>query len=240
MIIVVAVVLLVALALIAVDRACARLTGRAASSYLSEPLGRPLTVRVHGVAFLPQAAHGCYRRVELSGDGLRIGELSGTSLSAHIYNLELPPRDLLRRRIGSLVCERLAGHLLVPYRELARVTRIPGLKLSYEEGRLIASAALPVPGVSQLARVSGEAALSIAGDGSVWLRVRGLSVAGISLPSAVLRQLVPILDVPIPLPRLPHGLRLDALTPTASGLVVSGSADDVVFTVRPDAKLVAG
>lgn len=240
MITVVVVVLIVALAVIAADRACARLTGRAASSYLSEPFGRPLTVRVHGAAFLPQAAHGRYRRVELSGEDLRIGQLSGTSLRAHIYNAQLPPRDLLRRRISSLACERLAAELVVPYRELARVTRIPGLVLSYEDGRLIASAALPLPGVSQLARVSGEAGLSIAGDGVVRLRVRGLSVAGISLPNAVLRQLVPILNVPIPLPRLPYGLRLDGLTPTESGLVVTGSADDVVFTIQPDAKLVAG
>lgn len=240
MITVIAVVLLVALALIAADRACARLTGRAASPYLSEPFGGPLTVRVHGAAFLPQAARGRYRRVELSGDDLRIGQLSGTSLRAHIYNAELPPRDLLRRRISSLACERLAGQLVVPYRELARMTRIPGLTLNYEDGCVMASAALPVPGVSQLARVSGEARLSIGGDGAVWLRVRGLSVAGIRLPSAVLGQLVPSLNVPIPLPRLPYGVCLDGLTPTASGLVVTASADHVVFTVRPDAKLVAG
>ena len=54
-------------------------------------------------------------------------------------------------------------------------------------------------------------------------------MAGISLPSLVVKQLLPSLNVPIPLPPLPYGLRLDSLTPSASGLVVAGSARDVVF-----------
>ena len=64
---------------------------------------------------------------------------------------------------------------------------------------------------------------------AVWLRIRRVAVAGISVPALIMRQLVPTLSVPIPIPSLPYGLRLDGLTPSPAGLVVSASAESVVF-----------
>ncbi|MCU1658262.1 MAG: putative secreted protein [Pseudonocardiales bacterium] len=224
----VSVVVVVALGSALADRICAALAERKAAAYLSEPFGHPATVRIHGTPFLTQALRGRYRDIEVSGGGLRIGEIVGATLDAHLHNAVLPLRELLGGRATELPCERVEGRILLPYGELARVSRIPGLMLSDDGGRLVASASLPVPGVSQLARVSGAAALTVAG-GAVWLRVRGLSVAGISLPRLVVTQLMPSLNVPIPLPPLPYGLRLDELQPMAAGLLVCGSADDVVF-----------
>jgi hypothetical protein len=228
-IIVVAVLLVViAIVLPLVDRVLAALAERKASEYLSEPFGHPATVRVHAKPFLTQALRGRYSDVEVLG-GLRIGEINGATLVAHLTNAYLPPRELLGRRAKELPCERVEGRLLLPYPELARVARIPGLSLTFEGERLMATAAVPVPGISQLARVAGEAVLSLTRTGAVWLQIRGVSVAGITLPSLVLSQLLPTLNVPIPLPTLPYGLRLDELRPTANGLVVNGSADAVVF-----------
>ena len=56
----------------------------------------------------------------------------------------------------------------------------------------------------------------------MWLRIRGVSVAGFALPGIVLSQLLPSLNVPVPLPELPYGLRIDGLRPTTAGLEVSG------------------
>jgi hypothetical protein len=218
----------IVLGLPVLDRTLAALAERKASEYLSEPFGHPATVRVRGTPFLTQALRGCYRDVEVVG-GLRIGDISGATLVAHVTNAYLPPRELLGRRATELPCEHVEGRLLLPYSELARLARIPGLSLTFEGERLLASAALPVPGISQLARISGEALLSLTGGGSAWLQIRGVSVAGITLPNLVLSQLLPTLTVPVPLPRLPYGLRLDELRPTANGLVVDGSADAVVF-----------
>jgi hypothetical protein len=222
---------LVAVALIVVplvDRLLAALAERKASEYLSEPFGHPATVRVHGAPFLTQALRGRYRDVEVLG-GLRIGDINGATLVAHLTNAYLPLRDLLGGRARELPCERVQGRLVLPYPELARLSRIPGLTLRFDGERLMAHAALPVPGISQLARISGEAVLSLTPTGAVWLQVRRVSVAGITLSSLVLNQLLPTLNVPIPLPTLPYGLRLDELRPTAGGLVVDGSADAVVF-----------
>lgn len=227
-IVVVVVLLLLVIGLALLDRVLAGLAERKASEYLSEPFGHPATVRVHGSPFLTQALRGRYRNVEVIG-GLRIGEMTGATLVAHLTNAYLPARELLGGRAKELPCERVEGRLVLPYGELARAARIPGLALHFEGGRLLASAALPVPGMGQLARIAGEADLSLTGSGSVWLRVRGVSVAGLALPGLVLNQLLPALSVPIPLPPLPYGLRFDELRPTANGLVVDGSAEAAVF-----------
>lgn len=223
-----AVLALLALGIALLDRTLAALAERKASEFLSAPFGHPATVRVHGSPFLTQALRGRYSEVEVLGS-LRVGEIDGATLVAHLTNARLPLRDLIGRRARELPCEHVTARLLLPYVELSRIARIPGLVLSFEGERLMASAALPVPGINQLARVSGEAVLSLVGGSGVRLRIKGVSVAGISLPSIVRNQLLPSLDVPIPLPSLPYGLRLDELRPTASGLVVDGSADAVVF-----------
>ncbi|PZS17688.1 MAG: hypothetical protein DLM57_07730 [Pseudonocardiales bacterium] len=231
--VVIALVLVVlGLAAAVADRVCVGLAERRASEYLSQPFGRPPTVRVHGTPFLTQALRGCYTEIEVSGAGLQLGEIRGATLNAHLFDVVLPALDLLGGRTNSLPCAHVDGRIVLPYTEVARISPIPGLTLSFEKQRLVATAALPVPGVSQLARVSGEARLTVTA-GAVWLRVRGISVAGISLPSLVLKQLVPSLTVPVPLPTLPYGLRLGELKPTADGLLVSAAADDVVFTAAP-------
>jgi hypothetical protein len=222
-------VLVLAIGVALLDRSVAALGERKASEYLAAPFGHAAMVRVHGVPFLTQAMRGRYRDVEVSGGGVRLGEIAGASLVAHLMNVYLPLRQLLGGRTTELPCERVDGRVVLPYGELARVARIPGLALAFDDGRLLATAALPVPGFSQLARVSGEAVLSHVGSGSVWLRINGVSVVGISVPSIVLSQLLPSLNVPIPLPSLPYGLRIDELTSTPAGLLVCGSAEAVVF-----------
>jgi hypothetical protein len=233
-------VLLVALALglPVLDRVLADLAERKAADYLTGPFGSPATIRVLGTPFLTQVLRGRYRDVEVVG-GPRIGDINGATLVAHLTNVYLPLRDLLGRRTTELPCERVEGRLLVPYSEVARVAKIPGLALAFEGERLMASASLPVPvpGISQLARIQGEAVLSPAAGGPVWLQLRGISVAGITLPSLALSQLLPTLNVPIHLPAMPFGLRLDELRPTANGLVVDGSAEAVVFRRMPVADL---
>ena len=218
------------------DRYCLALAERRAREYLAVPFGRPPVVRIHGRWFLTQAVRGRYASVHVTGGGLRIGEMTGAALDAQLRNVYLSLRDLVRRQVTELPCEHLEGRLVLPYGELARVANVPGLELRPSGDRVVATAALPVPGISQLARVSGRAVLTLGEGNTVWLRVRGVSVAGISLPSVVLHQLLPSLDVPIPLPPLPYGLRIEEVRPGEDGLIVLGSAAAVVFRrlTRPE------
>ncbi len=229
----VALVLLLGVSLLLADRSLAALAERRAAEVLSGPLGRAATVRVVGRPFLTQALRGRYGEVHVTGGGLVIGEMTGAALDARLATVYLPVRDLLRRRVEEITCDRVAGHVVLPFGELARVAPIPGLELTLVGERLMASAALPVPGFSQLARVTGEAVWTVGDANTVWLRIRGISVVGIAVPSFVVNQLLPALEVPVTLPELPYGLRIDDLRPTPEGLVVAGAADAPVFRRMP-------
>ena len=215
------------------DKVIANLAERKASEYIEAPLGVPATVRLHGTPFLTQALRGRYTEIEVRADGLQLGEIAGASLVANLHNALLPLPDLVWRRARELPCEEVVGHVVLPYAELARLATVPGLGFAFTGGHLIATASLPVPGISQLARVSGRAELTVSTGNGVWMRVRGVAVAGISLPSLVINQLLPALNVPIPLPPLPYGLALDSLEPTENGIVAYGSARAVVFRRLP-------
>lgn len=233
----VVVVLLLALAALVVvllDRVGQAEGESRAAAALTGPLGRVVAVHVMQRPFVTQALRGRYAQVRVTSGGLCIGEMAGATLRADLRNVHLPLGALLRGRVVEVVCEHVDGEILLPYGELARAARIPGLELQLDGERLMASAAVPVPGISQLARVRGEAVLSLAGEGTVWMRVRGVSVVGIAVPSLVLKQLVPALNVPIPLPELPYGLHVDALRPSQEGLTVHGSARATVFRAAVD------
>jgi hypothetical protein len=222
-------VVLLAVGAGAADRFAQAQAERHASEYLSAPLGKQARVRVHGSPFLTQALRGRYGDVEVAATGLQIGALAGSTLHAHLVGVGLPLRDLLGRRAQQLPVDHVHGYVVIPYTELARISQLPGLRFRFRDGRLRAIASLPIPGISQLARVSGDAGAAVDDTGGVWLRVRNLSVAGLSVPSLVLNQLLPTLAFPIPLPQLPYGLRLEQVTPTEEGLRVAGSAREVVF-----------
>jgi DUF2993 family protein len=228
-----ALLLLVGVSVLFADRSVAALAERRAAEVLSEPLGHAAAVRVVGRPFLTQAVRGRYREVHVTSGGLTLGEMTGATLDARLHTVYLPVRDLLHRSVEEITCDRVSGRVVLPFGELARVAPIPGLELTLVGARLMASAALPIPGFSQLGRVNGEAVWSVGDGGALWLRIRGISVAGIGVPGIVVNQLLPALTVPVTLPELPYGLRIDDLRPTREGLVVTGSAEAPVFRRRP-------
>lgn len=224
-----AVLALAALALGLADRSLARLAERRAARHLIEPAGGgPVAVRLRSTPFLTQALRGRYRDVQVVAGGLRLGELAGVSMDARLTNVWLPPRALLGAGPREMACEHVDARLLIPYAELARASHVPGLRIAYEAGRLVATAALPVPGIGQLAQVAGQAQLDVEGN-AVRLRITGLSVAGLGVTALVIGQLLPRLDVPISVPDPPWGLRILDLAPTADGLAVRAAAAAVTL-----------
>ena len=187
-------------------------------------------MRVHGTPFLTQALRGRYRDVEVAAAGCGSARSTGATLVAHLHNAYLPLRDLLGRRTRELPCEHVEGRIVLPYAELARVARIPGLALAYRRRPADrvggAAGARHQPAGPDQRRGGADAVRRRRRCGCGSAASRSPASA---LPSLVLSQLLPTLNVPIPLPPLPYGLRLDELRPTANGLVVDGSADAVVF-----------
>ena len=212
-------VVLVVLAIVAplADRWLAGHAERKASEYLSEPFGHPATVRVHGTPFLTQALRGRYSDVEVTG-GLRVGEIAAATPNAHRATSTCRCASCSADGPPSCRASTSTGRIVLPYGELARVARIPGLRAAPVDDQLIASAALPVPGISQLARVSGEAVLSTGSGGSVWLRItrrlrRGHQPAAASCSTSCCRRSTSRSRSR----SCPTGCGCDELRPTADG-----------------------
>lgn len=220
-------------AFVVADRSLVTLAERRASELLDEQFGPAASVRFNTVPFLTQAVRGRYRDVQVTGAGLPIGDMRASALEARLTNVYAPARALLGGRVTELPCEHLEGRILLPYSELAAVMPVPGVVLGYTGEQLVVTASLPVPGISVLARVSGRADLQV-DNGAVWLRVSHLSVAGIGATALVLRQLLPQLNVPVPIAALPWGLQLRRLTPTSEGLVAEAAAAAVVVRLTTD------
>jgi LmeA-like phospholipid-binding len=225
-------VLLVA-AVVVADRLLVVRAERCAAGYLAAPFGDQARIRVGNRPFLPQLVRGRYAAVVVTAENAQLGRFRGVQLQAQLSNARLPLHQLLARRAGDLPVEHLAATALIPYPELARISPLPGIGLRHQDGRMVAEATLPVPGLGQLTCVSGAAVASVGDDGTVWLRLRDLAVAGIPMPGVVLNQLVAALAVPVSLPALPYGLRVDGVSPGPDGLRVSASARDVVLRPAP-------
>jgi LmeA-like phospholipid-binding len=221
---------LVVLLLVA-DRVASVYAGKSAARYLDKraDFASSPTVDIHGFPFLTQAFSGRYRDVEIRSGTVTVGSVRASSLDVHLHGAHLPLSDAFGGTITSLPVDSITGTVSFSYPELVQLSKIPDLSLSESHGELAVTATLMVPGSGITAPVSGRAAVSVVGD-AVRLNVSDISVAGLSLPAAALAQLEAALAVPIPIPALPFGLVVQSVTATANGVVITGSASQVVIS----------
>jgi hypothetical protein len=220
------VVVLVAALLLVADRVSRALAESAISRSLAvnAPFDRPPSVSIDGFPFLTQVVAGKYREIDISGTGLRLGDISGAGLDAHLHGIHLPLGDIVRRDVTSLPIDEIDGDVTLPYSELARLTGVAGLVLT-EDGSAV-RATVPVLGS---ASASGTGTVQVVGS-AIKINVLSLEAAGVSLPSALVRSVSEAISVPIPLPALPYQLKIESVLPTATGIAVRGSASHVVLT----------
>jgi hypothetical protein len=221
------------------DDALAAFAQRRAARTLQGALAAVAEVRVGERPFLPQALRGRFPLVELRIDGVGIGALGAAAVTATLRNVRVPPTELFTGRVRVLAAEWLAVRIVLPYEQLARASRVPGLTLRFERDALAAGVSLSVPGFGSVVEVRGRADLTVDAAGQVRLAVRDLALAdaltGIPVPLPALRSLLPALDTPVPLPPLPYGLRIDRVVPTPAGLAVLASAPaTTTFRIRAD------
>lgn len=244
----VAVLALLTVAAFAADPLLSARVEQTASAHLSVPFTGGARLRLQHAPFLTQALRGRYRAVRVTGTGLQLGELGRVALDATLSDVHLPLRSVLARRVGELPCGHVTGQLVVPYEPVARAAKVPGLTLTYRSGRLVATAALPIAqlaglvglvGLPSLASLAGAATpfTRIRGDahlfvrkGTVWLRVDNLDVGSLPITSRLASQVVRQFEVVVPVPPLPWGLQLRAITATEHGLVLD--ADGTATTIR--------
>jgi hypothetical protein len=216
--------------LVAADRIGAALATNAAQRYLAQQafFTDPPKVELAGFPFLTQAAEGRYDEITVRSAAIELNGVPAIDLDAHLHGVHLPLSDALGGSVQSLPVDSVDGSVTFDYAEVAKLSQISGLALTESDGQLHVSANLTVPGLDVSGAVSGSAAPRVV-DGKLVLAVTGLSVAGVSLPAAVLSQLTALLAVPIPIPALPYGLQITSLQAAPAGLVVDGRATKLVI-----------
>ena len=195
------------------------------------PLGAPARVSVHGRPFLTQALRGRYRDVEVRAPDLAIG-VARRADPARAPGQRAPAAARPDRAPGAGSCRSstCTATCSCPTPNWPGSSPVPGLRFSYRDDTVIATARLPVPGLGQLAGVTGEAVATHrrgrrrAGAGAQPRRRRAsASPAWWSTSCARARLRRPAAAAAV---RAAHRR---SSRPTATGLRVAGSAQAVVF-----------
>jgi hypothetical protein len=187
-------------------------------------------VSVHGFPFLTQAIRGKYSDIEVTSSNLQVGDFTSADLDVHLRGAHLPLGTVLGGNLKELPVDRVDGTVTLPYDELAKLSKIPGLTLTAQGDQVRAAATVSIPGIGVGLPVAGLGSLRLNGQ-AVDLSVSRLTVAGVAVPASVLDQVTNTLKAGIPLPSLPYGLTIGSAATGPDGLVVSGSGTNV--TLRP-------
>jgi len=225
-VLIVAAVLLV-LALVG-DRVAAHAAQSAVATRMQSeaPLPDKPTVRVHGFPFLTQLFGGRYTDVELTAHQVTARQLSNLSVHAHLQGLHVPFSDLTSGRIDEVPVDHVQGTVAVPYDEIARAVRLPGLSVTGSGDSV--QVAGQVTALGQTFTASAHARLEVR-DGTVVVTADHARVVGVRLPAALLPVVERGLSFAVPVQSLPFGLRLTGVEAAPDELRVSAEADHVVL-----------
>ncbi|HYU66217.1 MAG TPA: DUF2993 domain-containing protein [Jatrophihabitantaceae bacterium] len=222
--------LLVALVIadrVAVSAADAAVEKRLAEQAPFDASNKP-DVSIHGIPFLTQALSGKYDEIEVSGDALRLEQVSGVDFDAHMHGVHVPFSKALSRDVKSLPIDRVDASVGIPYAEAARLIGIKGLTLSAgRKGALHVSVPVTVPGSSATVTGTADATVRVSGN-RLSYKVGQITVAGVQLPAAVTSAVESQMDGAFTLPSLPYRLEVTGVTATSSGVQVTAHAAHIV------------
>jgi LmeA-like phospholipid-binding len=206
---VVSVVVLVAL-LIGLDRLAVHVAEDLVAKRIQteQHLSSRPDVSIGGFPFLTQAIAGRYDDVTLTVHGLSAARLRVRTVTAHLSGVHLSLGDVIARRVGSVPVDHASASVLVAYADLDTFLADRHITVARGAGgRARVTGAVTVAG--HTVSVSAQAAVSVSDTAVVLTTDQGL-------------------DVTIPLPGLPFGLRLVSASADATGLTVAASAEGLV------------
>ncbi len=221
----VAVVVLLLLA-VGADRAAVYLVQRNLASQVQreEKLGRPPAVAVHGLPFLTQAVRGRYDGATIDMRNLHRDRLPVQRLTVDLSDARLPLRTLLSGSVDAVPVRTVKGNATIAYADLAKATKIAGLRLTPRGDRLELSLPITQFGATLQLVVSARVGVR-AGE----LQITDGQVQGLPLPASVVDAALSQLSSALPLRHLPYGLLLTGVRVASGGLQVSALAHNVVL-----------
>jgi pSer/pThr/pTyr-binding forkhead associated (FHA) protein len=228
--------LVVAVALVVVDRVSAALASTAAVSQVvqqSQGLGDKPTVSFGGFPFLTQVAFGKYRDIAVGIDDITPpGGPRIKHLSAHLDGAHIPLSKAIHNNVAKIPVDHVSAIVTIGFADLNNFLKSqPGaLVLSAgKDGSVQISGTVDQDGTQ--INVSGSAKLQ-AQDGALTVVPSDLQVKGTGFDDLLnglggLSGLFP--PIPVSLPNLPFNVRITSVHADSSGLVAGAAADHVVL-----------
>ena len=208
--------------LVAADRIAVAIadTEAAKTFQKSEGLDHRPSVRIRGFPFLTQLAGRDFRQVDLTATDLLLGHNGKTGrvskLTLHLHHVRVSSH------FNSARADTVQAEAFVSYADLSSAAGIP---IAYAgpsadgRGRIKATKTVTVAGQQITGQISAE--VRISADDVLSFVNPQVSVAGATVPQAVADQLATAFGAPIPLVRLPFGLRLQSVTAGPTGITIS-------------------
>lgn len=192
------------------------------------------SVSFGGFPFLSQVLTGKYKDIKVGMDDLTPPDGPRIQhISAHLKGAHIPLSKALNDDVSRIPVDHVAATVTVGYADLnaflanqpGHVTLSPG-----EDGAIKVSAQTTVAG-TQIG-VTGSGKLQVQ-DGQLTLTPTDLQVEGAGGLGGLISGLGNLATlfppIPVPLPDLPFGLRLESVSNDSNGLVVSAAADHIVL-----------
>jgi hypothetical protein len=192
-------------------------------------LDRKPDVSIRGIPFLTQAIAGTYQDIRVQLPDVDAGDVRNVAVDARLQGAHVPLSTAISGTVDQIPVDRISGTLLVPYDELARASGISGLAIARDGDALRLSGSVQVLGRPIQAEAVGRIEVD---DGRIVIKAEQAKVAGVPVPQAVLDQAARLLSFRVQPRNLPLNLRITAVRPADSGLLVDAVSDDVVL--RPD------
>ncbi len=202
--------------LVAADRVAVAVASGVVASELrtSGSLESDPSVAIKGFPFLTQALGGKYDRIELSATSLSRGGVRLARLDATIVGTRLPLADALGGAVSSVPVDGLSATALVTYADLAAMSKVPEIALAPVTGGVRVSGRLVILGRTVTASTVSTVRLE---RGDIVFTARSMAVDGRPVSGAA----AGLLDLRVPVGKLPYGLALTGVQITGPGLVLS-------------------
>jgi hypothetical protein len=196
------------------------LADRAALSYAQDRVARQIgdqgfpakpQVSIAGFPFLTQVAARRLNKVAVSAAGKKLGPVEVKRLDVTLYGIRVSLSCHIR------TASRLSGTALIGFAGLAGVAGLPGLTVAADGPDQVKITV----GAGQRIKAA-TARVTPAGPGGIRLVV----ISAGAIPIAVLGSLR---DISLPLPALPQGTTIQAVSVTGQGVLVHLAGQDVSF-----------
>jgi len=221
------VLLVLAALLAAADRYLVHLAERtvADQAQASADLRTRPTVTIHGFPFLTQAVRGRYARIDVSATDLDRGGVRLGRLDATLRGVQLSLGDALKG-VSSIAVESLDARAVVAFADLAHRSGVVGMTIEPEGSDVRVTGRVRVLG--QTVRASALSRVSLR-NGRIAVTARSVRVLGQTTPGLV-NALAGVLDLLVPVSRLPYGLTLTGLDVTPQGVVLRAESGPTVLS----------